>query len=1018
MEDALLGLESDEVSSHHKELGTEYYNVEENSSCPIDNLPCSFNITDDPSLTRDNFHPQVSPENRSVVELDNEDPYVLSHVSAHLSNILEFPGRKSSENLVDDVYPAECAEHECHRILADSQIDSPQSIASHTEVLNIDLGQPEVETCDRDMEPDGIAVDFKKQQFPGISENILPRESSSYSKEECPEESSSSAHSEDLDGFSPNIDMVGGDAAEVNFSSHYQNPPDPLSGLDGHLDDVAIETAHSKMLTEDTVVTGICCYNNGDDRNSVSSSPRRLQEETISITQDLCQDGMEINEAGSLEHLQESAIVKEVDQQAGDSSNLDPSDASTRELLNVIPDSSLSAISGNGLHTAGATTVPLISYQQDQLSESKSGQQIDIFESAENTTPLPAHDLTELRTPSDQKVELHDSQVVMEPWHQDSELQSSQQINVIDSVEDTSSSTNHYVAERGTPMAEKSELQDGHFDEEPWRDQDAESNSAQQINAIESTKSTSSTTCHVAELRIPSEQKVELHDDHLCADSGYDQYLKSKSSWQIDVIMDKGDVESSHIHDIAGPKPPLEQKVELQYEDQFDLESAHADKRSSEPFSLVEQIRFPTDLDQESHTDDFSEVFVSSLPSQPSVSELLPLSDIHDRINKPSSSTLPSFDIHAGISQINLNEMPPLPPLPPMQWRMGKVQHSFLASKRDPVGGNPDSFLHVLPSTADENVMEGKITQPSNPFLPLIDLEDEKSKPGHDNLEDYYMVHPNSLPLQVPPEVNHGNTQNLFPNLDGAQCTNPFLEMQTIHTEEFLEMQTIHTEGSEHGFLTSEGGMAQPSVNPFCPVNNIEDTVSTYSSRTLPDNKVQLMHQSLPDTTLEDKQFEETAVISGEKLVDPPETASPSKIQDEQPEHMFSTLDGQTAWSLSAPVPIPHHEDGKPNGERQVKLPRPRNPLIDAVAAIDKSKLRKVSERVWPQVGQKVDERDSLLEQIRTKSFNLKPALASRPSIQGPKTNLKVTAILEKANAIRQAFAGSDEDDSDGWSDS
>lgn len=83
-----------------------------------------------------------------------------------------------------------------------------------------------------------------------------------------------------------------------------------------------------------------------------------------------------------------------------------------------------------------------------------------------------------------------------------------------------------------------------------------------------------------------------------------------------------------------------------------------------------------------------------------------------------------------------------------------------------------------------------------------------------------------------------------------------------------------------------------------------------------------------------------------------------------------------------------------------------------------------------PQIAPKVDERDSLLEQIRTKvsacnfmliipfciqniilfknafrfsqSFNLKPAVTTRPSIQGPKTNLKFAAILEKANAIRQ----------------
>ncbi|KAI3507314.1 hypothetical protein L1887_22259 [Cichorium endivia] len=135
------------------------------------------------------------------------------------------------------------------------------------------------------------------------------------------------------------------------------------------------------------------------------------------------------------------------------------------------------------------------------------------------------------------------------------------------------------------------------------------------------------------------------------------------------------------------------------------------------------------------------------------------------------------------------------------------------------------------------------------------------------------------------------------------------------------------------------------------------------------------------------------------------------------------------------------NDDERPNGIRPMKVQRPRTPLIDAVAAHDKSKLRKVSERARPPVPEeeeketllqlrKVSERarpqipkddgkDTLLEQIRAKSFNLKPAVQTRPSIQGPSTNLRVAAILEKANAIRQAFAGSDdEDDDDSWSDS
>ncbi|CAA0836230.1 Protein SCAR2 [Striga hermonthica] len=115
--------------------------------------------------------------------------------------------------------------------------------------------------------------------------------------------------------------------------------------------------------------------------------------------------------------------------------------------------------------------------------------------------------------------------------------------------------------------------------------------------------------------------------------------------------------------------------------------------------------------------------------------------------------------------------------------------------------------------------------------------------------------------------------------------------------------------------------------------------------------------------------------------------------------------------STSAPK-----NNGNANGSRVGKLPLARNPVVDEFVALDKIKLRKVTEQVRPQV-QKVDERDSILEQIRTKSFNLRPASTSRPIIRGPSTNLRVAAIVEKANSIRQAFADSDEDD-DSWSDS
>ncbi|XP_020593449.1 protein SCAR3 isoform X2 [Phalaenopsis equestris] len=69
--------------------------------------------------------------------------------------------------------------------------------------------------------------------------------------------------------------------------------------------------------------------------------------------------------------------------------------------------------------------------------------------------------------------------------------------------------------------------------------------------------------------------------------------------------------------------------------------------------------------------------------------------------------------------------------------------------------------------------------------------------------------------------------------------------------------------------------------------------------------------------------------------------------------------------------------------------------------------------------GEGVYETGDLLHQIRTKTFNLRRAATSRPSfVTQPTSNDRVTAILEKANAIRQACASSDEDDNDvDWSD-
>ncbi|OIV98560.1 hypothetical protein TanjilG_12146 [Lupinus angustifolius] len=157
--------------------------------------------------------------------------------------------------------------------------------------------------------------------------------------------------------------------------------------------------------------------------------------------------------------------------------------------------------------------------------------------------------------------------------------------------------------------------------------------------------------------------------------------------------------------------------------------------------------------------------------------------------------------------------------------------------------------------------------------------------------------------------------------------------------------------------------------------------------------------------------------LEGEREDPKTSPVSPPSIEIAQTNHSLPPSAGQMALSLETPAETPEFDSEMANGKPKNKLPPPQSPLIEA---FDKSRLRKVTDRVRPQLAPKEDERDSLLQQIRTKSFNLKPAVATptRPSIQGPRTNLRVAAMLEKANAIRQALAGSDEDDdADSWSD-
>ncbi|KAL0535005.1 hypothetical protein IC582_029315 [Cucumis melo] len=99
---------------------------------------------------------------------------------------------------------------------------------------------------------------------------------------------------------------------------------------------------------------------------------------------------------------------------------------------------------------------------------------------------------------------------------------------------------------------------------------------------------------------------------------------------------------------------------------------------------------------------------------------------------------------------------------------------------------------------------------------------------------------------------------------------------------------------------------------------------------------------------------------------------------------------------------ITHAPDAtKPNGKK------PEQGVVDS--------QKELNHRRNDQV---LDAREDFLQQIRAKSFNLRRTVTEKPSTPaGPAAHVKVTAILEKANAIRQAVGSDNGEDDDSWSD-
>ncbi|XP_061955462.1 protein SCAR2-like [Populus nigra] len=500
------------------------------------------------------------------------------------------------------------------------------------------------------------------------------------------------------------------------------------------------------------------------------------------------------------------------------------------------------------------------------------------------------------------------------------------------------------------------------------------------------------------------EQSIEVQADQISAESMHADDASSLLSSQ-----------TSSAGYVLGPGIPLDHTSEFQSDqpDRRCLKSGEASSRSADVQS--EQIQNLHNITEERCPDP------SSLKDLSSQEFLLQSAcqghNVTDQATNPFDSAFPSFGALPvpETSQVNPEAMPPLPPLPPMQWRLGKIQPGPLDADRDMMDHSQRTSQPIETFIVDQKVqfdfpaLDREIVHPSNPFLSLPVEDSQRSQHLTTELMGNSLL-PTRLLSEMPTIDNDAQYQQ-----------DDLLSDRTQSVNSSLALSEMPDERHEHGFLQLGGESTQFSSNPFSLEPGINDTAALNDPMPTQGLPIRLFNQSAPETGLEVKfPGQSSQIAEGEQGNSSDKSAVPLNTEEEQHHHDFVTSHGLPIWPpTTLGMTPPAYEVGKTNGK---KIPRPRNPLIDAVAALDKSKLRKVAERVRPQLGPKVEERDSLLEQIRTKSFNLKPATVTRPSmqgVQGPKTNLKVAAILEKANAIRQALTGSDEDDdSDSWSDS
>ncbi|XP_019446936.1 PREDICTED: protein SCAR2-like isoform X2 [Lupinus angustifolius] len=332
-------------------------------------------------------------------------------------------------------------------------------------------------------------------------------------------------------------------------------------------------------------------------------------------------------------------------------------------------------------------------------------------------------------------------------------------------------------------------------------------------------------------------------------------------------------------------------------------------------------------------------------------------------------------------------------------------QHDYLALERSQIQ-NPSLTIPVVSTgwLPHEFVIasEREMVQNSNPFPPIPPAECAASRANPISPQEKATQSPSYSKDETILQVINNRPEHAESAASGGDPISP-QENPSQSPSQSMDETSLEVERD----ILRDSHLVQPAEFAVSGDNLVSSNQKLTQSPTLFMKVTSLKVETHQQCSIDLEKEQEDPSIS---------SVSPPCIEIVQPNHSLLPSGVEMALSLEKPAQTPTLDSEMENGKNKPPPP-PRNPLLDA---FDRSKLRKVTDRIRPQLAPKIDERDSLLEQIRTKSFNLKPAVATstRRSIQGPRTNLTVAAMLEKANAIRQAFAGSDEDDdADSWSD-